>query len=64
MIPVYDITGRFSPALRWLRNLGLRLGSVNRESPSAWEGETVGRFAFVHPHTSMDPVRQVLDRME
>lgn len=24
--------------------------------PSKWEGETVGRFAFLHPHTTMDPV--------
>jgi aromatic-L-amino-acid/L-tryptophan decarboxylase len=32
--------------------------------PSAWEGETVARFAFLHPHTSMDLVRQILDRME
>jgi glutamate/tyrosine decarboxylase-like PLP-dependent enzyme len=31
--------------------------------PSAWEGETVARFAFLHPHTPMDLVRQVLDRM-
>jgi glutamate/tyrosine decarboxylase-like PLP-dependent enzyme len=31
--------------------------------PSAWEGETVARFAFLHPHTSMDQVRQILDRM-
>jgi len=31
--------------------------------PSAWEGETVGRFAFLHPHTSMDLVKTVLDRM-
>lgn len=30
--------------------------------PSAWEGEVVGRFAFLHPHTSMDVVREVLDR--
>ena len=30
--------------------------------PSAWEGEVVGRFAFLHPHTSMDLVRTVLDR--
>jgi aromatic-L-amino-acid/L-tryptophan decarboxylase len=30
--------------------------------PSAWEGEVVGRFAFLHPHTSMDLVREVLDR--
>jgi aromatic-L-amino-acid/L-tryptophan decarboxylase len=32
--------------------------------PSAWEGETVARFAFLHPHTSMDLVRQILNRME
>jgi len=31
--------------------------------PSAWEGETVARFAFLHPHTSMALVRQILDRM-
>ena len=31
--------------------------------PSAWEGETVARFAFLHPHTPMDLVLQVLDRM-
>ena len=24
--------------------------------PSRWEGETVGRFAFLHPHTTMDLV--------
>jgi aromatic-L-amino-acid/L-tryptophan decarboxylase len=32
--------------------------------PSAWEGETVARFAFLHPHTSMDLVRQILDQMK
>ena len=32
--------------------------------PSAWEGRTVARFAFLHPHTSMDLVIQILDRME
>jgi glutamate/tyrosine decarboxylase-like PLP-dependent enzyme len=32
--------------------------------PSAWEGETVARFAFLHPHTSMDLVREILDRMD
>jgi aromatic-L-amino-acid decarboxylase len=31
--------------------------------PSAWEGETVARFAFLHPHTSMDLVREILNRM-
>ena len=32
--------------------------------PSAWEGETVARFAFLHPQTSMDLVREILDRMD
>jgi len=32
--------------------------------PTAWEGETVARFAFLHPHTPMDLVREILDRME
>jgi glutamate/tyrosine decarboxylase-like PLP-dependent enzyme len=32
--------------------------------PSAWEGETVARFAFLHPHTPIELVRQILDRMD
>jgi aromatic-L-amino-acid/L-tryptophan decarboxylase len=32
--------------------------------PTAWEGETVARFAFLHPHTPMSLVRQILDRMK
>jgi glutamate/tyrosine decarboxylase-like PLP-dependent enzyme len=32
--------------------------------PSSWEGETVARLAFLHPHTSMDLVREILDRMQ
>jgi aromatic-L-amino-acid decarboxylase len=31
--------------------------------PSAWEGETVARFAFLHPNTSIDLVTSILDRM-
>jgi len=31
--------------------------------PSSWEGETVARFAFLHPHTPMVLVREILDRM-
>src|SRR5215469_5032551 len=31
--------------------------------PSAWEGETVARFAFLHPNTSLDLVASILDRM-
>jgi glutamate/tyrosine decarboxylase-like PLP-dependent enzyme len=30
--------------------------------PTKWEGETVGRFAFLHPGTSMELVREILDR--
>jgi aromatic-L-amino-acid decarboxylase len=30
--------------------------------PTKWEGETVGRFAFLHPHTPMDLVKEILDR--
>jgi aromatic-L-amino-acid/L-tryptophan decarboxylase len=30
--------------------------------PSKWEGETIGRFAFLHPHTTMGLVRQILNR--
>ncbi len=31
--------------------------------PTSWEGETVARFAFLHPHTPMELVREILDRM-
>jgi aromatic-L-amino-acid/L-tryptophan decarboxylase len=31
--------------------------------PTSWEGETVARFAFLHPQTSMNLVREILDRM-
>ncbi|WP_432875976.1 pyridoxal phosphate-dependent decarboxylase family protein [Kribbella sp. CA-245084] len=30
--------------------------------PSKWEGETIGRFAFLHPDTTLDLVREVLAR--
>jgi glutamate/tyrosine decarboxylase-like PLP-dependent enzyme len=30
--------------------------------PTKWEGETVGRFAFLHPHTPMALVQEILDR--
>jgi aromatic-L-amino-acid/L-tryptophan decarboxylase len=32
--------------------------------PSGWGGETVARFAFLHPHTPMSLVREILDRMK
>ncbi len=31
--------------------------------PSAWEGETVARFAFLHPQTPLALVSEILDRM-
>jgi aromatic-L-amino-acid decarboxylase len=31
--------------------------------PSSWEGQPAARFAFLHPHTSMDLVTGILDRM-
>jgi len=30
--------------------------------PTKWEGETVARFAFLHPHTTLDLVKEILDR--
>jgi aromatic-L-amino-acid/L-tryptophan decarboxylase len=30
--------------------------------PTKWEDETVGRFAFLHPHTTMELVKEILDR--
>ena len=32
--------------------------------PSKWDGETVGRLAFLHPDTDLDVVREVLARTE
>ena len=32
--------------------------------PTKWENETVGRFAFLHPDTDLDLVREVLSRTE
>ena len=43
---------------------GLLQDQVAFIPPSSWEGETVARFAFLHPQTPMDLVRQILDRME
>jgi len=32
-------------------------------TPTTWEGETVARFAFLHPHTTEEMVREILDSM-
>ncbi len=45
---------------RWAQEL--HSADVAFIPPSAWEGEVVGRFAFLHPHTSMDLVCEILDR--
>ncbi|HEX9064276.1 MAG TPA: pyridoxal-dependent decarboxylase [Streptosporangiaceae bacterium] len=46
---------------RW--SAGLLADQIAFLPPSAWEGETVGRFAFLHPATPMDLVTTILDRM-
>jgi glutamate/tyrosine decarboxylase-like PLP-dependent enzyme len=32
-------------------------------TPTGWEGEVVSRFAFLHPGTTMEMVREILDTM-
>ena len=32
-------------------------------APSSWEGETVGRFVFMHPDTTIDLVAELIERM-
>jgi glutamate/tyrosine decarboxylase-like PLP-dependent enzyme len=32
-------------------------------TPTTWEGETVARFAFLHPNTTVEIVREILDSM-
>ncbi len=32
-------------------------------TPTSWDGETVGRFAFVHPATTLSMVQEVLDAL-
>jgi glutamate/tyrosine decarboxylase-like PLP-dependent enzyme len=44
----------------WAR--GLHEDEIAFAPPTTWDGETVGRLAFLHPDTSMDVVRQVLER--
>ena len=39
-------------------------GQVAFIPPTKWEGETVGRFAFLHPGTGIDLVSEVLARTE
>jgi len=57
-------------AENWLRLDPVPLDRGRRE-PAEFDallnglpGETVARFAFLQPHTSMGLMRQILDRME
>ncbi|MFB6894292.1 pyridoxal phosphate-dependent decarboxylase family protein [Kitasatospora sp. NPDC056327] len=46
---------------RWSRQLlADQIGFV---TPTGWDGETVARFAFLHPGTTMETVREILDTM-
>ena len=40
------------------RLLDTQVGFV---TPTSWQGETIGRFAFIHPHTTLHMVKQILD---
>ena len=42
---------------RWSQNLLAR--QIAFVTPTKWEGETVGRIAFLHPNTTDEMVRQV-----
>jgi aromatic-L-amino-acid/L-tryptophan decarboxylase len=42
------------------RLLGDQIGFV---TPTVWEGETVARFAFLHPDTTMAMVQEIIDTM-
>jgi aromatic-L-amino-acid decarboxylase len=46
---------------RWSRQLlADQIGFV---TPTKWEGETVARFAFLHPETTIEIVEEILDTM-
>ncbi len=44
---------------RWSRQL--LADQVGFVTPTGWDGETVARFAFLHPGTTMEMVREILD---
>lgn len=41
----------------------LLAGQIGFVTPTGWEGETVARFAFLHPGTTPEMVREMLDTM-
>ncbi|MFE1318546.1 pyridoxal phosphate-dependent decarboxylase family protein [Kitasatospora phosalacinea] len=47
---------------RWSRQL--LADQVGFVTPTGWDGETVARFAFLHPGTTMETVREILDTMQ
>jgi aromatic-L-amino-acid/L-tryptophan decarboxylase len=47
--------------LQWSHQL--LLDQVAFVTPTKWEGETVARFAFLHPNTTHDTVRSIIDSM-
>ncbi len=47
--------------LRWSRELLAK--QVALVTPTKWEGETVARFAFLNPNTTIEVVDEVLDSM-
>ena len=46
---------------RWSERL--LAGQIAFVTPTGWEGETVARFAFLHPHTTLEIVEEILDTM-
>ncbi|MFJ8438688.1 pyridoxal phosphate-dependent decarboxylase family protein [Kitasatospora griseola] len=46
---------------RWSRQL--LADQVGFVTPTGWDGETVARFAFLHPGTTMEMVQEILDTM-
>ena len=42
------------------RLLNAQIGFV---TPTTWEGETVARFAFLHPNTTVEMVDEILGSM-
>ncbi|MFD7733493.1 pyridoxal phosphate-dependent decarboxylase family protein [Kitasatospora phosalacinea] len=47
---------------RWSRQL--LADQVGFVTPTGWDGETVARFAFLHPGTTTEMVREILDTMQ
>ena len=41
----------------------LVLDQIGFVTPTGWEGETVARFAFLHPHTTLEMVEEILATM-